>query len=123
MRRSRKMLLSWSDRLSMYAASFTDPGTIVYRLERARECIEDLKNKYRHKHLSFDYQHETICGEFVTAAEADIPGTYVVVLKLASSRICSGPCLLRVAGTRKGGIVETGEDGIVGIVTMADNWN
>ena len=121
MKRSRKMLLSWSDRLSMFTSSFADPITIAYRLERARECIEEFKSRYSHKRLSFDYQHETICGEFVTAVEADVPGTYVVVLKIASSRICSGPCFLRAAGTRIGGIVETGYDGIVGIVTSVEN--
>jgi hypothetical protein len=117
------MLLNWSDRLSMFASLFADPETIAYRLERAQERIEELKRRYGHKHLSFDYQHETICGEFVTAVEADVPGTYVVVLKIASSRICSGPCFLRVAGTRIGGIIETGYDGIVGIVTAVENCN
>ena len=120
MRRSRSMLLSWSDRLGMFASRFDDPRTCAYRLERAREQIEQLKRKYCDKSLSFDYQSETIRGEFVTAIDGDFPGMYVVVLKIASSRICSGPCFLRVAGTRIRGIVVTGRDGIIGVAATAD---
>jgi hypothetical protein len=121
MRRSRIMLLSWSDRLSMFASRFIDAETRAYQLERTRERIEELKRKYSHKHLCFDYQSETIRGEFVTAIEGDFPGTYVVVLKIASSRICSGPCFLRVAGTRVTGIIATGCDGIIGIAAMVES--
>jgi len=45
----------------------------------------------------------------------------MVVLKIASSRICSGPCFLRLGCTRVGGIVVTGRDGIIGIAARADN--
>jgi len=121
MRRSRRMLLSWSDRLSVFSSRFDDPETCAYRLERAREHIEELKRKYCNSSLSFDYQSETIRGQFVTAIEGDFPGTYMVVLKIASSRICSGPCFLRVGGTRVGGIVVTGRDGIIGIAARADS--
>jgi hypothetical protein len=114
------MLLSWSDRLSVFASRFDDHETRGYRLERAREQIEGLKRRYRHRSLSFDYQTETIRGRFVTAIEGDFPGTYMVILKIASSRVCSGPCYLRLAGTRVGGIVVTGRDGIVGITARAD---
>ena len=120
MRRSRNMLLSWSDRLSIFASRFDDPETCEYRLEQAREHIEALKHNYCHKSLSFDYQSETIRAQFVTAIEGDFPGTYMVVLKIASSRVCSGPCYLRVGGTRVGGIVVTGRDGMVGITARAD---
>jgi hypothetical protein len=117
------MLLSWSDRLSMFTGCLADPGTIAYRVGRAREQINQLKRTYGNKHLCFDYEHETIRGAFVTAIEGDVPGTYVVVLKIASSRICSGPCYLRMGGTRVGGIIETADDGIVGIAAIVDNCN
>jgi hypothetical protein len=120
MKRSRNMLLSWSDRLSMFAARYDDPETSVYRIGRAREQIQELKHKYCGRSLCFDYQTETIRGEFVTAIEGDFPGAYMVVLKIASSRICSGPCFLRVAGTRIGGIVVSGRDGIIGIAATVE---
>jgi hypothetical protein len=115
------MLLGWADRLSMFTSRFDDPETCAYRLELARKQIEELKHRYCHKSLLFDYQGETIRGEFVTAIEGDFPGTYMVVLKIASSRICSGPCFLRIAGTRIGGLVVTGYDGIIGIAATTDN--
>jgi hypothetical protein len=115
------MLMSWSDRLSMFVARFDDPETCAYQITRAREQIQELKRKYGNKSLSFDYQTETIRGEFMTAIEGDFPGGYMVVLRIASSRICSGPCFLRIAGTRIGGIAVSGRDGIVGIAAMVDD--
>src|SRR5258707_13193032 len=99
MRRSRSMLLGWSDRLSMFTSRFDDPETCAYRVGQAREQIETLKRKYCNRSLSFDYRSETIRGQFVTAIEGDFPGAYMVVLKIASSRVCSGPCFLRVPCT------------------------
>jgi len=115
MKRSRSMLLSWSDRLSMFASRFDDPETSAYRIAQARELIEEFKCAYHEKSLSFDYLSETIRGEFVTAIEGDFPGAYMVILRIASSRICSGPCFLRVAGVRINGIAVSGRDGIIGI--------
>lgn len=89
-------------------------------MERAREQIQEFKCVYRDRSLSFDYRRETIRGKFVSAIEGDIPGTYMVILKIPSSRICSGPCYLRVGGRRVGGIVVTGSEGIVGIAARAD---
>ncbi len=115
------MLLSWSDRLSMFASRFDDPETCAYRLEQAREQIEEIKRRYSHKGLSFDFHNETIRGEFVTAIEGDFPGTYMVVLRIPSSRICNGPCFLRLGGTRVKGIAMTGRDGIIGIAVSPGN--
>ena len=121
MRRARSMLLSWSDRLSVFASGFEDHETCAYRIQQARERIKEFNRRYCNRSLSFDYLSETIRGKFVTAIEGDFPGTYMVVLKIASSRICSGPCFLRVAGTRVGGIVVTGNDGIVGIAAAVES--
>jgi len=115
----RIMLLSWSDRLSMFASRFDDPETCAYRLEQARERITHIKGRYRNKGLSFDYLSETIRGEFVTAIEGDFPGTYMVVLKIPSSRVCNGPCFLRLGGTRVKAMAITGCDGIIGIAVSA----
>jgi hypothetical protein len=115
----RIMLLSWSDRLSLFASRFDDPETHAYRLKQAREQIEHIKDRYQHKGLCFDYLSETIRGGFVTAIEGDFPGTYMVVLKISSSRVCNGPCFLRLGGTRVKGIAITGCDGIIGIAASA----
>jgi hypothetical protein len=121
MKRSRGMLLSWSDRLSMFASRFDDPETSAYRITRARDVMEELKRTYHDRSLSFDFQNETIRGEFMTAIEGDFPGAYMVVVRIASSRICSGPCFLRVAGTRMGGIAVSGRDGIIGIALTVED--
>ena len=121
MKSSRTLLLNWSDRLSIFTSRFDDVETCEYRLEQAREHIEELKRRYSDRSLSFDYQNETIRGNFVTALEGDFPGTYMVVLRIASSRVCNGPCFLRVAGTRVSGIAVTGRDGIVGIAVTAES--
>ena len=120
MRRSQSMLLSWSDRLSMFVSRFQDSQTCGYRLAQARRQIKELKQKYSNRSLCFDYHTETIRGEFVAAIEGDVPGTYMVVLKIASSRLCNGPCFLRVAGTRMSGLAVTGSEGIVGIALAAE---
>jgi hypothetical protein len=119
MKSSRAALLSWFDQLSIFAGSFDSPTTYDYRLRRAREEIEQLKRTYRNKSLSFDYHHETIRGRFVTAIEGDFGGTYMIVLKIVSSRICSGPCFVHLHGGLVGGIVVTGEGGLVGITAKA----
>jgi hypothetical protein len=120
MKRSGKELLSWSDRVSMFRPRYEDAETSAYRSERAREMIEKLKRVYADECMLFDYHYEQIRGRFVTAVEADIPGTYTVVLRISSSRICTGPCVLRVGATLIGGIILTGSDGIVGITARID---
>jgi len=119
MKRSQKALLSWSDRLSIFATRFDSRETYAYRTERAREQIEEFKRAYHQRSLSFCFQGEAIRGRFITAIEGDFPGTYMVILKIASSRICSGPCFLRVRGARVGGIAVTGNDGIIAITAKA----
>jgi len=120
MKRSGKELLNWSDRVSMFRPRYEAAATSAYRLERAREMIEKLKRIYADESLLFDYQHEHIRGRFVSAVEGDVAGTYMVILKISSSRICSGPCLLRLGGRLVGGIIVTGKEGIVGITARID---
>lgn len=105
MKGPRSELLNWSERLSIFRPRFDDLETCTYRMERAREQIQEFKRMYRGGNLSFVYRRETIHGKFVTAIEGDIPGTYMVILRIRSSRICSGPCFLRVGYRRIGGIV------------------
>jgi hypothetical protein len=121
MKPSRTMLLSWSDRLSVFTSRFLDSETCAYRLKQARKQIEALNQRFCNKTVMFDYQKETIRGAFVSAIEGDFPGTYMVILKIASSRCCNGPCFLRFAGTRAEGIAITGRDGIIGIAASIDN--
>ena len=123
MKRRHQALLSWSDRLSIFASRFDSVATCAYRIERAREEIEELKQLYTHRSMAFIYRGETIRGEFLGAIEGDFPGTYMVVLKIASSRICSGPCFLRIAREHVGGIAVTGSDGVVGITARATGHN
>ena len=119
MKHPQTALLTWFDRLTIFAGPVDSPSTYNYRMQRAREEIENLKQSYHGKSLSFEYCHETIRGTFETAIECDFPGTYMVVLKIASSRICSGPCFVGIHGKRVGGIVVTGEDGLIGITAKA----
>ena len=119
MKQKQQALLGWADRLSIFASRYDSDETYEYRMQRAREQIEDIKHMYRGRTMVFDYSGETLRGEFLTAMEGDYPGVYMVVLKIASSRVCRGPCFLRVGGTRVGGIVVTGNDGIIGISARA----
>ena len=115
MKNARQPLLSWWERLSIFAGSLDNPDTYEYLVERAQRQIEYLKLAYHQKNIFFDYRGETIRGKFVAAIEGDYPGTYMIVLKIASSRVCTGPCFVHLRGDYVGGIVVTGEDGIVGI--------
>lgn len=119
MKRSQTAVLSWSDRLSIFASRFDSPQTHSYRIRRAQEQIEELKFAYQNRNVSFVYHGETIRGKFVDAVKGDYPGTYMIVLRIGSSRICAGPCLVRLLGVPVGGIVVTGNDGLVGITAKA----
>src|SRR3989442_1548091 len=98
MKRLPTALLNWFDRLSIFGGPPDSPETHEYRMQRAREEIEEIKRAYRNKSLAFNYHHETVRGKVVTAVEGDLPGTYMIVLRIASSRICSGPCFVLLHG-------------------------
>jgi hypothetical protein len=117
MKQSRMTLPSRFNGLSIFASE--DLETYDSLAQRAQDQIAEIKHAYHNKHLSFDYRDEVVRGKFVTALEGDFPGTYMVVLKIASSRICSGPCFLHLQGRRIGAIVVTGEHGLVGITAKA----
>lgn len=119
MKQIQKKLLSWSNSVSIFATPFDSVTTHEYRMQRAHEEIENLKNAYHGKNVSFTYRSEKIRGKFVTAVLGDYPGTYMVVLRISSSRICSGPCFVHLHGRRIGGLVVTGEGGLVGITAKA----
>lgn len=118
MKRSRKTL-NWSDRVSIFATRFDSPRTYQYRIQRAQEQIDELKLAYRNRTVSFVHHGETIRGKFVNAVHGDYPGTYMMVLRISSSRVCNGPCYVRLPGGRVGGIVVTGAGGLVGITARA----
>ena len=86
---------------------------------RAEEKIRHLKESCREEHLVFEYNGELVRGRFIDAVEGDFPGTFMTVLRLASSRICHGPCVVRLEGERINGIVVTGKGGMVGITAKA----
>ena len=117
MKQSRMTLPSRFNGLSIFAGE--DLETCDSLAQRAQNQIEEIKRAYHNKHLSFDYGGEVVRGKFVTALEGDFPGTYMVVLKIASSRICSGPCFMHLQGRRVAGIVVTGNHGLVGITAKA----
>ena len=115
MKRSARELLGWLDRPKLF-----HPGAREYRLLRAQETIEKIKRVYQGEFLLFEYQRERICGRFITALEGEIAGTYTVVLKISSSRICSGPCGVRLGGKLVDGIISTGAGGFVEITVRAE---
>jgi len=117
MKRSRTKLPSRLDGLSIFAGAKPESYDAV--VERAQERIRQIKETYGNQHLTFEYNNEVIRGEFVDAVEGDFPGTLMVVLRIRSSRICSGPCFLRLGDERVSGIVVTARGGIVGITSKA----
>jgi hypothetical protein len=119
MKRSSSAITRQFEGLSIFAADQEDPETYFDLIERAQEEIEDVKLALHHKAVGFAYDGGTVRGKFVTALEGDYPGTFMIVLRVPSSRICAGPCFLSLHGERVGGIVVTGNDGLVGITMKA----
>ena len=85
----------------------------------AEEKIRHLKESRREEHLAFEYNGELVRGRFIDAVEGDFPGTFMIVLRIASSRHCYGPCVVRLRDERVNGIVVTRKAGMVGITAKA----
>jgi len=119
MKRSSSAVTRRFEGLSIFAGDREDAEMYFDLMERAQEEIADIKLALHHKAVVFAYDGETIRGKFLTALEGDYPGTYMIVLRVASSRICTGTCFLSLHGQRIGGIAVTGNDGLVGITMKA----
>ena len=117
MKRSRTTVPSRFNGLSIFAGERLQ--TCDELIQRTQEMIQGIKHTYHNKSLTFDYDNEEVRGKFVDAVEGDFPGTYMIVLKLASSRVCSGPCFVHLGDERIGAIVVTGKHGLVGITAKA----
>ena len=88
-------------------------------VQRAQDRIEQLKESCRDKHLSFEYDGELVRGKFIDAVAGDFPGTFMIVLRIPSSRMCYGPCSVRLDDERINGIIVTSKSGQVGITAKA----
>ena len=119
MNRSGSAITRRFEGLSIFAGDREDAEACFDMLARVQEEIADIKLACHHKAVVFAYDGEAIRGRFVTALEGDYPGTFMIVLRVASSRICAGPCFLYLHGERVGGIVVTGDGGLVGITLKA----
>ena len=117
MKRSHSKLPKRLKGLAIFAGE--KPESYDDLLYRAHEKIRHLKESYRDQPVSFEYDGEMVRGKFVDAVEGDFPGTFMIVLRIASSRHCHGPCALRLADERIHGIVVTGKGGMVGITAKA----
>jgi hypothetical protein len=117
MKHSRTMLPNRLNKLSVFAGDA--PESYDELVQRAQERIKQLKESCRNEHLCFEYDGEKIRGEFVDAVAGDFPGTFMIVLRIPSSRVCSGPCFAWLDDERIGGIVVTGKGGLVGITVKA----
>jgi hypothetical protein len=96
-----------------------EPESYDELMQRAQEKIQELKRTYQDRYLSFEYYDELVRGRFVDAVEGDFPGTFMIVLRIPSSRICSGPCFVHLQDGFASGIVVTGKGGLVGITARA----
>jgi hypothetical protein len=117
MKRSHTMLPNRLSKLSVFAGE--TPESCDDLVQRAQERIKQVKETCQNGHLSFEYDGELVRGEFVDAVQGDFPGTFMIVLRIPSSRLCSGPCFARLEDERIGGIVVTGKGGLVGITVKA----
>jgi hypothetical protein len=119
MKRSSSAITRQFEGLSIFAVDREDPERYFDLIKQAREEIAEVKLALHHKVVEFAYDGETIRGKFVTALEGDYPGTFMIVLRVPSSRVCAGPCHLSAHGERVGGIIVTGNGGLVGITLKA----
>ena len=115
MKRSNSTMTRRFEGLSIFAGNGDNPETSFDLMALAQEEIGELKLAFYHKAVVFEYNGETITGRFVTAIEGEYPGTLMIVARIASSRLCSGPCFVHLRGERVGGIVVTGSERLVGI--------
>jgi hypothetical protein len=105
------------DGLTVFAGD--EPESYDELVQRAQERIRELKDTCQDNYLSFEYNDEWVRGRFVDAVEGNFPGTFMIVLRIPSSRICSGPCFVNLPDEVISGIVVTGKNGLVGITTKA----
>jgi len=115
MKRSRKNRFNG---LSVFAGD--RPESYDALLERAEQKIDHIKEAYGGGgHISFEYDGEVIRGAFVDVVPGEFPGTFMIVLRIPSSRLCTGPCFLRLLDEHLGGIAVTANSGLVGITAKA----
>jgi hypothetical protein len=88
-------------------------------IERARERIHEINDTYHGQTISFEYRDEIVAGKFIAAIEGEYPGTYMIVLRTPSSRVCNGPCFVHMNDERFGAIVVADDHGHVGITAKA----
>ena len=117
MKRSRTKLPNRLKGLTIFAGE--KPESYDDLTQRAQNRIKQFKESYRDKHLSLEYDGEPVRGKFVNAVEGDFPGTFMIVLRITSSRMCYGPCSVRLEDERINGIVVTGKSGLVGVTAKA----
>lgn len=115
-RTMKRAQTEWSDGLWIFSGAGESVEVREHLRHRALEEIEDIKLAYAERRVTFEYRGETIRGTFVDAIEGEFPGTYTLVLRIPSSRICQGPCFIHdLHGNHVGGIVVTGEHGLIAI--------
>lgn len=85
---------------------------------RARREIAAIKKMHRGAPYAFEMRNGVIRGTLVTATTGDDPGTYRLLLRLASAIDANSYCFLTDSkGRRVTGFVTTGPDGLVSIQT------
>jgi hypothetical protein len=117
MKGSRTKLPNRLNGLTIFAGE--KPESYDTLVQRAHDRVKRLKESCQDKHLSFEYHGELVRAKFVDAVEGDFPGTFMIVLRIASSRTCYGPCFVRLEDERITGIVVTSKSGLVGITAKA----
>jgi hypothetical protein len=117
MKRSRTKLPNRLNGLTVFAGE--KPESYDTLVQRAHDRVKQLKESCQDWPLSFEYDGELVRGKFVDVVEGDFPGTFMIVLRIPSSRMCYGPCFLRLEDEHVNGIVVTGKGGLVGITAKA----
>ena len=116
-KRLRSRVASRSDGLNVFAGDTLEAYDTL--IERAHERIHEIKNTYRGQTISFEYRDELVTGKFIDAVEGNYPGTFMIVLRIPSSRVCNGPCFVHMNEERLGAIVVSDGQGFVGITLKA----
>ena len=116
-KRSQSRMPSRSNGLNVFAGDTLEAHDAL--IERAHERIHEVKDTYHGQTVSFEYRDEIVTAKFVDAVEGDYPGTYMIVLRLPSSRVCNGPCFVHMNDERFGAVVVSDGSGLVGITAKA----
>ncbi|HTS19952.1 MAG TPA: hypothetical protein VMP11_20420 [Verrucomicrobiae bacterium] len=106
-----------SKSLAVFAGDMIEPYDTLIR--RAQERIHEIKDTYQGQTMSFEYLDEVVTGRFIDAVEGDYPGTYMIVLRVPSSRLFIGPCFVHMNDERFGGIIVSDDQGLAGITVKA----